>query len=212
MFFLLLESIKLYGTLDEQTQILVYTSSEFMKIIKNSAFFNKDKIVFAINDNYNTIDLACKARLDLFELPTISMYNKILYLDTDIIVTGDINKMFELIKTDILYTLKEGVIDNENNYWGKILFGPEINNYIDKSAFTSGILLFNNCDKIKTLFAAIKADIITRPYQFVCFDQPYIIYNAFKYNLYDNKILINYAINNDIIYNLSNKKYLKIMI
>ena len=46
MFFLLLESIKLYGTLDEQTQILVYTSSEFMKIIKNSAFFNKDKIVF----------------------------------------------------------------------------------------------------------------------------------------------------------------------
>ncbi len=33
---------------------------------------------------------------------TIEEDNKILYLDTDIIITGDINKVFELINTDVL--------------------------------------------------------------------------------------------------------------
>ena len=37
MCLLLLESIKLYGNLDEQTQILVYTSSEFMEIISRAS-------------------------------------------------------------------------------------------------------------------------------------------------------------------------------
>ena len=36
-----------------------------------------------------------------------------------------------------------------------------------------------------------------RPHNFDCFDQPYIVYNAFKYNLYNNKILKSLAVNND---------------
>jgi hypothetical protein len=28
-------------------------------------------------------------------------------------------------------------------------------------------------------------------------DQPFIVYNAFKYNLYDNKILKSFAVNNN---------------
>jgi hypothetical protein len=40
------------------------------------------------------------------------------------------------------------------------IFGEEIDNYTDKSAFTSGILLFNNCNTIKLLFHSIKLDII----------------------------------------------------
>lgn len=30
------------------------------------------------------------------------------------------------------------------------------------------------------------------------YDQPYIVYNAFKYNLYDNNIIQKVAVNNDI--------------
>jgi hypothetical protein len=85
MFFLLLESIFIYGNLDNNTHILVYTSTAFMNIIKKSHLFN-EKIKFEINDTYNNIDRACKARLDLFNLPSTINYNKILYLDTDIII------------------------------------------------------------------------------------------------------------------------------
>ena len=202
MFFLLLESIFIYGDLDYNTNILVYTSTKFMNMIKQNHLFNNEKIKFEINDTYNNIDKACKARLDLFNLPSINNYNKILYLDTDIIVKDDINKIFDVCKEDILYVLEEGEINSHWDFWGKTLFEieNEINNYTDQSAFTSGILLFNNCEKIKDLFNKINEDIIKRPYNFSCYDQPYIVYNAFKYNLYNNKILKSLVINgnNDI--------------
>jgi len=196
MFFLLLESIFIYGNLNN-TNILVYTTTIFMNKIKQSHLFNNDKIKFEINDTYNDIDKACKARLDLFDLSSIINYNKILYLDTDILIKDDINKVFDVCKEDILYVLEEGEINSDRDFWGKSLFGNEINNYNDKTAFTSGILLFNNCKKIKDLFDKINEDIINRPYKFYCHDQPYIIYNAFKYNLYNNKILQNLVVNND---------------
>jgi hypothetical protein len=196
MFFLLLESIFIYGILDDNTHILVYTSTSFMNIIKQSHLFN-EKIKFEINETYNNIDKACKARLDLFNLSSITNYNKILYLDTDILVKDDINKVFNVCEEDILYVLEEGVINSDYDYWGKTLFGDEINNYNDKTAFTSGILLFNNCEKIKDLFNKINEDIVKRPYNFACYDQPYIVYNAFKYNLYNNKILKSLVVNND---------------
>jgi hypothetical protein len=197
MFFLLLESIFIYGNLDENINILIYTSTQFMNIIKQSHLFN-EKIIFEINDTYDNIDKACKARLDLFNLPSIINYSKILYLDTDILVKDNINKVLDVCKEDLLYVLEEGHLTmNDNFYGGKTLFGNEINNYNDKTAFTSGILLFNNCEKIKDLFNKINEDIVNRPNNFSCYDQPYIVYNAFKYNLYNNKILKSFVVNND---------------
>ena len=204
MFFLLLESIFIYGNLDDNTNILVYTSTTFMNMIKQSHLFNNEKIKFEINDTYDNIDKACKARLDVFNLHAIKDYNKILYLDTDILVKDDINKVFDVCKEDILFVLEEGCIDSNTDYWGKTLFENEISNYNDKTAFTSGILLFNNCEKIKDLFNKINEDILKRPYNFATYDQPYIVYNAFKYELYNNKILKTLVVNNDINFN-SNK-------
>jgi lipopolysaccharide biosynthesis glycosyltransferase len=197
MLYLLLESIFIYGDLDDHTNILVYTSTLFMNKIKQSHLFNDEKVKFEINDTYDDIDKACKARLDLFSFPSITNYNKILYLDTDIIVKDFINKVFDVCKEDVLYVLEEGEIDSHYDYWGKSLFGNEIDNYNDKSAFSSGILLFNNCEKIKDLFNKINEDIVKRPYNFACYDQPYIVYNAFKYKLYNNKILKSLVVNND---------------
>ena len=197
MFFLLLESILIYGNLDDNTDILLYTSTQFMNIIKRSHLFS-EKIKFEINDTYNNIDKSCKSRLDLFNLVSVKNYNKILYLDTDILVKDDINKVFEVCKEDILYVLEEGEIDSNSDYWGKSLFGDEVNNYEDKTAFTSGIMLFNNCEKIKDLFNKINEDIVKRPYKFSFYDQPYIVYNAFKYNLFNNKILKSLVVNSDM--------------
>jgi hypothetical protein len=196
MFYLLLESILTYGNLNDTTHILIYTSTEFMNMIKSSNLFTNN-IIFEINDSYCDIDKACKARLDLFCLQSTKKYNKILYLDTDILIKGDINKIFNIINKDILYVLEEGTIDHPADYFGKSLFGNEIEQYDDKSAFTSGILLFNNCENIRSLFDKINNDIMTRPRHFDCYDQPYIVYNSFKYNLYNNKILKEFAVNND---------------
>ena len=49
-----------------------------------------------------------------------------------------------------------------------------------------------------TKIQKIKEDIQNRPHFFSCFDQPYIVYNAFKYGLYDNKQLIAFVVNNDM--------------
>ena len=197
MFYLLLESIFIYGNLADETEILVYTSTPFMKIIKKSHLFDSSKIKFEINDSYNNVDRACRSRLDLFELPSISKYNKVLYLDTDILVKDDITNIFNVCTKDVLYVLEEGTIECDTDYWGARLFGDELNNYQDKSAFTSGILLFNNCEKVKFLFGKIKEHISQSNYTFSCYDQPFIVYNSFKYNLYDNKTLKSLVVNND---------------
>jgi alpha-N-acetylglucosamine transferase len=165
--------------------------------MKQSHLYNENKIKFEINDTYNNLDSACKARLDLFNLPSVTQYDKILYLDTDILVKDDINKVFDVCTEDTMYVLEEGWIGHSHDYWGNTLFGDEINNYDDKTAFTSGILLLNNCEKMHFLFNKIKEDIINRPYYFTCYDQPYIIYNAFKYNLYNNKVLKSLVVNSD---------------
>jgi lipopolysaccharide biosynthesis glycosyltransferase len=192
---MLLESILIYGNLNNNINILIYTSTPFMNMIKQSHLFNEDIMKFEINDTYNNIDKACKSRLDLFNLSSISKYKKILYLDTDILVKKDINILFDVCKEDLLYVTEEGHIDHNGDYWGKSLFGNEINNYADKSAFTSAVLLFNNCEKIRFLFQKIIEDINIRNHKF--HDQPHFVYNAFKYNLYNNKILNSFVGNRD---------------
>jgi len=196
MFFILLESIFIYGNLNN-TDILVYTSTPFMNKIQKSELMN-DLIKFVINDTYDNIKKSCMARTDIFDLP-ISTYEKILYLDTDILIKDDIQKIFDVCKEDILYVLEEGIIQREGeSYWGNTLFNDdEMQLHKDKSAFTSGILLFNNCEKIKAFFKHTKQFIIDTNIDFVCMDQPYIIYNAFKHNIYDNQVLKNFVVNND---------------
>jgi len=186
MFFVLLKSLKLYGNLDENTDILIYTNTLFMEMIKENELYY-DKIKFQINDEYKELLDTCRSRLDIFNFEITKKYEKICYLDTDIIIKGDLNRVFDLAVDDRIYDVNEA--------HGNYLFGDEINNYEDTTAFTSGILLFRNCDNMRFLFEEIKKDIIKRPFHSGCYDQPYVIYNAFKYKLYNNKILCSLAAN-----------------
>jgi len=196
MLYLLLESIYLYANLENDTDILIYTSTEFMNRIKKSHLYS-EKIKFEINDTYNSIEKACKSRLDLFHLPSANNYTKFLYLDTDILIKDDIHKVFGLIKEDLLYAIGEGNIAEDHSDWwgGKSLFGEEVHQYEDKTAFCSGVLLFNHCEKMKYLFDKIQEDMQKRNHYF--YDQPFFVYNAFKYQLHNNKLLSSLAINNN---------------
>lgn len=192
MLSILVKSIYLYGNIDDNTDILIYTSTNFKYIIENSRFYS-EKVKFFISDDKNTIDTACKARLDLFDYEFIDNYIKILYLDTDILIQKNINFIFDLIQENKIYAYGEGDISNDNNdyFGGNTLFINELNNYTDKSGFNSGVMLFNNCIEIKNLFKIIKNHIIENKLS-KFYDQPYIVYNAKKYNLINNTILNNY--------------------
>jgi lipopolysaccharide biosynthesis glycosyltransferase len=193
MLSILVKSLYYYGNIDKNTDILIYTSSEFKVIIENSQFYS-DKIKIFINDNINTVDLACKARLDLFEYDNIDNYDKILYLDTDIIIQKNINCIFDLIEENKIYAIHDGFIDNDPNdyYGGQTLFKNEIDKFTDKSAFNTGVMLFNNCIEIKNLFNIIKNH-ITLDTSAKFNDQPYFVYNAKKYNLVNNILLNDYV-------------------
>ena len=204
MLYLLLESIFIYGNLGDNTIILIYTSTAFMNIIKQSHLFCEDKMIFEINNTFDSIDQACKARLNLFHLPRHVNYKKILYLDTDIIIKDEINKIFDLVEEDILYALEEGSIDSpdKSDYWGQTFFENELHKYTERSAFSSCILLFKNCEAIRILFKNIIEHMNKYSHHFN--DQPHIVYNAIKSKLYNNKILKSYAINKN--YNIHTNK------
>ena len=127
------------------------------------------------------------------------MYERFLYLDTDIIIRKDLKPIFNLIKEDVIYALEEGdILKDQNEYYGKALFGDEIYRYEDKTGFSSGVLLFNNCTAVKDLFIIIKQDMVKRKHHLFFYDQPFIIYNAKKYQLIDNKTLKPFAVSNEM--------------
>ena len=193
MLSLLAKSIFLYGNIDDDTDILIYTSSKFKRIIENSSYYSPRRIRFFINNSIDTIDKACKSRLDLFDYKYIDKYDKILYLDTDILVQKNINFIFDLIQENKIYALGEGNIEqDENDYFGgKSLFKNDASKYADKTAFNSGVMLFNNCIEIKNLFRRIQIHMIQdKSAKFN--DQPYIVYNAKKYDLVNNTKLNDY--------------------
>lgn len=196
LFFLLLESIQLFGNLGENTDLLIYTNTPFQKQIQESHMYQSN-IYFHINDQYNNVDKAAKARLDLFNIPIVDHYSKILYLDTDILIRRSLQPVFDMIQDTsipLLYTVQEGSIDHPSDFWGKSLFGKDIEKYTNRSAFSSGILLFPNHPLIKKLFEEIKCHIIENK-NAGFYDQPYFVYHAFKNQMYNNQILKEYGVN-----------------
>ena len=77
----------------------------------------------------------------MFDFPVVKEFDKVLYMDVDILVHGDLNKIFDLCVEDLLYTQESGTIEDPADYFGFSLFGETIKNYEDKSAFNSGVLL-----------------------------------------------------------------------
>lgn len=186
---LLLNSLYKYGDLDQSTDILIYTSTEFMLQMRPKF---KDSVIFKTNDSIQTVVAASAARLDIFDFPEVAeKYEKILYLDTDVLVIRPLKPIFDLATEDRLYALEEGSLDLEvpYDYWGKDLFAPgEVAALEDKTGFSAGVLLFKNTETIRALFQRIKAHIATTP-GVGFFEQAHMVYNAIKSNLKENQAM-----------------------
>ncbi len=192
---LLLKSYAVFGDARDDIDYL---------IVCNSVFQNKIQEIFdKLNINgkiwcleLTTIFEAGYSRLKIFDYPNINLYNKILYLDCDILITNSINKILDFQLENKLYALKEGHTNSIHNHWGNSFF----DNNPNCSAFGSGILLFNNTTIIKELFSQILIHIndhINKKLPIpTCLDQPFIVYNTIKNNLYNNEKLVNMIVNN----------------
>ena len=207
---LLLKSYKLFGNAPDNVDYLIMCNPDYEKKVQ-TIFENLN-----ISGKIWCLDLktkfdACCSRLNIFNYPNINLYNKILYLDSDILITNSLNNILDFTLENKLYALLEG--NTSHDYWGK--------NFFDKNpncpAFSSGVLLFNNNAIIKDLFDQIithineelkkhnyeilfqqKKDVQPLPF---FGDQPFIVYHAFKNNLYDNQKLIKIVIDNPNMFN-----------
>ena len=141
--------------------------------------------------NLTTIFEAACARLCIFDYPNLAGYEKILYLDTDIIIKGDLDAVFTLsLEKDVLYAIESGTIGSYN-------FGGQFFDFgkTDRSlaGINSGTLLFLNSENIKNFFGRIQNHIKQfmdegHPVPY-CMDQPFINYHAIKDSLYNSTLL-----------------------
>jgi hypothetical protein len=169
---------------------LVLTSKEIEPAIQDLAKSYEFPILTKTFD-YTTIFQAACARLSIFDYEEIGSYEKILYLDTDILIKGSLTTLFELPLEDKLYALESGFTDSIN--FGVQFFHPPIK----IPGINSGTLLFPNSPTIQSLFQRIRSHVetytksgSTPPY---ALDQPFINYHAIKDGLYENQSLKPYV-------------------
>ena len=190
---LLLKSYVLFGNPRKDIDYLVICNPDFKE--------NVDKVFreIAIEGKIWDLDLktlfeAGYSRLFIFDYPNINEYDKILYLDCDILVSNNISNLVDFELENKIYALKEG--NTNHPYWGSQFF-PDGHNV---EAYSSGILLFNNNVIIKQLFKTILDHIHRHKEQGLpipdCLDQPFIVYHSITQQLYNNEKLIEFCLNN----------------
>lgn len=197
---LLIHSISVKANIHpETTHILLYTSAAFQPLIeKELADYTSLPIRYILMEIDTLMKASC-CKLNIFQYDQIHIYDKILYLDTDVLVNGDVNGLFRVdISPEKLYALEEGELVGD--YWGGQFFDKATTSPTTR-AFSAGVFYFRNSESMRTLFAAVLAHIQDYVYEKgnhrpVCLDQPFLVYNAVQQNKYDNQLMKTYLENN----------------
>jgi len=185
---LLLKSMIMFSNYDT-FDILIMTQTDFLPFVRDlENNLNIKLLTFCIP--CTTIFEAACARLSIFDYPNIYQYEKLLYLDTDIIIKQDISPIFDLDIDELLYAIESGTIQSPS--FGVQFFDfTSINPTI--TGINSGTLLFRHCEPVRLLFSRIKEHIdeYTKAAKVIpyCMDQPFINYHAIKDKLYNNQVL-----------------------
>jgi lipopolysaccharide biosynthesis glycosyltransferase len=211
---LLLKTLALKGNLDSNTDILIYTQADFEEDILKLGQLYKLPLKTEIldissnlskeNPKYSLFE-SSRCRLNIFYYKDINKYSKILYLDTDILINGNINNILNLpIENDKLYAVECG--KTSDDFYGSFLFE---NTSESKPAFSASVLFFKYSPIIKTLFDTINTHITTDIYILrkqipTCLEQPYVVYNSITQNKYNNQLLNPYVLNYDLINSIHN--------
>lgn len=94
--------------------ILIITDEPTLNLIKKSKIWGKIKIKTLITPTPNDGVEASKNKLKLFQYEHIKDYQKVLFLDCDVVAIKDVNQIFkEELKPDYLYTARNLNINEE---------------------------------------------------------------------------------------------------
>ena len=201
---LLITSISHKACIDKDTtDILIITSPEFQPIIQNELAGVDLTLHYYTLNLYSIMEASC-CKLKIFQYREIDKYQKILYLDTDVLVNSNVNTLFNSeISPEKLYALEEGEI-GLYGFWGSQFFDFTIYDNTTP-AFSAGVFYFMNSNSIKKLFEDTNAHIAdymsknaTPP---TCLDQPFLVYNSFISRKYDNQFMKKYLENNPMVVN-----------
>jgi len=189
----LLVTVKLYSSTDA-IDFLLMTSEDFAPEIQAlSELVNIPLKLFFID--VKRLQGAAFARLYIFEYEHIDQYEKILYIDTDIIIQGDLMNIFNMPMEDKVYAMSEGSIEHQihGGWWFDFSKFDK-----DTVGINSGILLFKPTDEIKGMFrdAIEHVDRMREAGNQMpqCEDQAFINYHVIKTGKYDNKAIEKYSL------------------
>ena len=186
MSLLLLESIKKYYN-NDSFELYIFVDKITTNIIQTYLNNNIDINfkVKLIHCNINSIVIAASFRMFLFDYIDHTKFNKILYLDTDILINGSLDLIFAIDIDNKVHAVKEiGQIPYHCLYHTK----EEFEKYKTNDCFSSGILLFDNTlreyiENVKQLFLnGIKTNLQIG----CCIDQPFFNLIAHRMNCINN--------------------------
>jgi lipopolysaccharide biosynthesis glycosyltransferase len=197
---LLITSISVNGNINKDTtDILIITSPLFQPLIQKELEAFVLPIYYYIMDLNTLMESSC-CKLKIFSYDQIDKYNKILYLDTDVLVNSDVNLLFtNEISSDKLYALEEGKIGH--SFWGSQFFDFTKFNR-NTSAFSAGVFYFMNSLSMKKLFEDTNTHIANYIGSIpACLDQPFLVFNCFIQGKYNNEFMKKYLENNPTVVN-----------
>ncbi len=139
--------------------ILIITDQTTRELILRREFAQKMKLNFFITETPKDGWQASQNKLLIYDYKKINLYNKILFLDCDIICSSDISSIFDMDLHDgILYTVLPENISYEDHlsiYYGFPFLGEA---YIKEMKtkyqmpFNAGQFLFKNCWEMQNNF------------------------------------------------------------
>jgi hypothetical protein len=170
---LALQSLTVFSDLS-QVQVCVLTSPSLVGKVQEIGKNANVSLQIECRPYTTVFEAAC-ARFDWETIVGVDSYEKILYLDTDMLVLKDISKVFESVDPGTgIAAVEEGEMGMPN--MGGDLFRKEEGSWdIKMPGMNSGILLFRPCAEVREVFKdareAASASAASPP---ACMDQPFL--------------------------------------
>lgn len=197
MFELMYNSYVEHNRNNKNTHFLVITEEKFRDKL-NKIMENKGIVydIFVIKSK--TFFDAAVSRVKVFKYPKINNYEKILYLDTDIIINISLFELFSIPIKDKLIAYKEV---GHYVYHGCYLTNDEFKRNKGKY-FSSGVLYFDHsCKKLFQEVYDYQQYVIREKLKISeCLDQPIFNFLAIKKNMINNEALQDFVILNPKTY------------
>lgn len=195
---LCLKSMDKFGKKPEEADVIVFTTEELKPDVETAI----RKLTYAVKihtiEGITTVRDAVGDKFRIFDYINCFEYERILYLDSDVLIGSSIDVLFTMsLKNDTVYAMKEGTLNDKWFCQGFFDFTK-----VDGStpSVNSGIYLFKPSNTLKTLFANMYADFKSQRVPNAFNEQAYFAYHLFVNKCYDNDFLtplIGYGFVND---------------